>query len=76
MLYWHVGDRIHREILQEERAEYGKSIVVTVSRQLALEYGNGFTDKNLRRMMQFAEVFPDEANCRDTVTTIELDSFC
>lgn len=59
MLYWHVGDLIRREILLEERAEYGKSIVVTVSRQLALDYGNGFTDKNLRRMMQFAEVFPD-----------------
>jgi len=30
-----------------------------VSRQLVLEYGNGFTDKNLHRMIQFAEVFPD-----------------
>ena len=59
LLYWHVGDRIRREILLEERAEYGRSIVVTVSRQLVLEYGNGFTDKNLHRMIQFAEVFPD-----------------
>lgn len=60
LLYWHVGDRIRREILQEIRAEYGRSIVATLSRQLVLEYGNGFTDKNLRRMIQFAEVFPDE----------------
>lgn len=30
-LYWHVGDRIRREILQEERAEYGKSIVASLS---------------------------------------------
>lgn len=59
MLYWHVGDRMRQKILLEERAEYGKSIVVTVSRQLVREYGNGFTDKNLRRMIQFAEVFPD-----------------
>ena len=47
-------------ILQEERAEYGKKIVANVSRQLASDYGNGFSEKNLRRMMQFAEVFPDE----------------
>lgn len=59
-LYWHVGNRIRKEVLQEERAEYGRSIVVSLSRQLVLEYGNGFTDKNLHRMIQFAEVFPDE----------------
>ena len=60
MLYWRVGDRIRKEILQGERAEYGREIVVTLSRQLVLDYGNGFMDKNLRRMIQFAEVFPEE----------------
>lgn len=60
LLYWHIGNRIHKEILQQNRAGYGKEIVVTLSRQLALDYGNGFNDKNLRRMIQFAEVFPDE----------------
>ncbi len=60
MLYWRLGERIRKEVLQGERAEYGLSIVVTLSRQLVIEYGNSFTDKNLRRMVQFAEVFPDE----------------
>ena len=60
MLYWHVGQRVLNEVLRGERAEYGESIVVTVSRQLVKDYGNGFSDKNLRRMMQFAESFPDE----------------
>jgi predicted nuclease of restriction endonuclease-like (RecB) superfamily len=59
LLYWHIGDRIRREILLEKRAEYGRSIVVTLSRQLVLEYGNGFADKNLHRMIQFADAFPD-----------------
>jgi hypothetical protein len=27
---------------------------------VASEYGTAFSEKNLRRMMQFAEVFPDE----------------
>lgn len=26
ILYWHVGNRIHKEILEEERAEYGKKL--------------------------------------------------
>jgi hypothetical protein len=60
ILYWHVGNRIRREILEEERAEYGKKIIANVSKQLASDYGNGFNEKNLRRMMQFAEVFSDE----------------
>jgi predicted nuclease of restriction endonuclease-like (RecB) superfamily len=60
ILYWHVGKRIKKEILNGERAEYGQKIVATVSQQLVLDYGKSFTDKNLRRMIQFAEVFPDE----------------
>ena len=47
-------------MLQNKRAEYGNQIVATVSRQLVESYGNGFTEKNMRRMIQFAQVFPDE----------------
>ena len=31
-----------------------------LSRQLTADYGRGFEEKNLRRMIQFAECFPDE----------------
>jgi hypothetical protein len=60
-LYWQVGKRIHQEILKGARAEYGEAIVSTLSRQLQSEYGQGFSAKNLRHMIRFAEVFPDEA---------------
>jgi len=60
MMYWHIGERINREVLDNQRAEYGKQIVATVSRQLQEEYGvKGFDEKNIRRMMQFAQSFPD-----------------
>ena len=69
MMYWHIGQRINRDILGNERATYGEQIVATVSRQLQMEYGNkGFDEKNIRRMMQFASLFPDE--------TIVVVSFC
>ncbi|PIS02279.1 MAG: hypothetical protein COT85_05785 [Chlamydiae bacterium CG10_big_fil_rev_8_21_14_0_10_42_34] len=58
--FWKVGERIRKETLQEGRADYGKEIVVTLSRQLVADYGNSFTDKNLRRMIQFSELFPNE----------------
>jgi predicted nuclease of restriction endonuclease-like (RecB) superfamily len=60
LLYWHVGARISKEIPKDERAEYGKKIVATLWRQLTADYGKGFLEKNLHRMIQFAEVFPDQ----------------
>ena len=60
MMYWHVGERINREVLGNQRAEYGKQIVSTVSTQLQGEYGSkGFEERTIRRMMQFAQTFPD-----------------
>lgn len=61
ILYWKIGKRINNEVLDNKRAEYGKQIVVSLSQQLGNEYSNSFSDKNIRRMMQFAEVFADEA---------------
>jgi len=60
MLYWNVGQRIRQDILKERRAEYGREIVVTLSRQLVEEFGNGFSRPNLFRMVRFAEVFPEQ----------------
>jgi len=60
LLYWRVGKRIRQDILKEKRAGYGEHIVYAVSAQLVKEFGTGFSEKNLRRMVQFAEGFPDE----------------
>jgi predicted nuclease of restriction endonuclease-like (RecB) superfamily len=59
LLFWHVGKRINEEVLNNERAEYGKLIVPTLSAQLQSKYGRNFEEKNLRRMMQFSEQFAD-----------------
>lgn len=60
MLYWRIGKRINQEALREKRAEYGKQIVLTLSKHLVIEYGESFSEKNLRRMVQFATAFPKE----------------
>ena len=60
LMYWHIGERINREVLGGERAAYGKQIVATISQQLTAEYGGSqFSVKNLNRMRLFAERFPD-----------------
>ena len=60
MLYWQIGKRINEEILKNDRAEYGKKIISKLSNQLEKEYGNSFSEKNLRRMIQFSEIFPKQ----------------
>lgn len=62
VLFWHVGNRILTDNLQNKRAEYGKQIVVTVSRELVERFGKNYEEKNLRRMIQFAEKYPDIEN--------------
>jgi len=59
LLYWSIGDRIHREILKQKRAEYGKEILGTLSQELSRLYGKGYTYDNLTRMLKLAEVFSD-----------------
>ena len=59
MTYWQVGRRINHDILQNQRAEYGKRVIPALAQQLVQQFGKSFEARNLRRMMQFAEEFPD-----------------
>jgi hypothetical protein len=58
-LYWQIGQRIRRHILQGKRAQYGQEIVAALSQQLTREFGRGFTTGNLSRMMALAEAFEE-----------------
>lgn len=58
-VYWRVGKRINEDILNHQRAEYGKQIIPSISKDLVMLYGKSFAVRNLRRMMQFASLFTD-----------------
>jgi hypothetical protein len=58
-LYWTLGQRLCAKVLGgAERATYGDQLINRVGEQLAQEFGRGFEAKNLRRMLQFAQSFP------------------
>ena len=38
LLFWNIGRRINDDVLLNKRADYGKQIVVSLSRQLVAEY--------------------------------------
>jgi hypothetical protein len=54
-----LGQRFRVEILGEERTEYGERIVPTLSAQLQSEFGDGFSKRNVFRMMKFAKTFSE-----------------
>lgn len=58
-LYWRIGQRLSSEVLGGERAQYGAQLMDRLGEHLAGEFGRGFEAKNLRRMVQFAQAFPD-----------------
>lgn len=59
LLYWRIGKRIKTEVLDNERAEYGREILQTLSAKLTTEFGSGFSHRNLGYMKTFAEEFPE-----------------
>ena len=60
LTFWRLGRLVGDEVLGSERAAYGEQIVVSLGRQLVERYGRSYEEKNLRRMIQFAQQFPDE----------------
>lgn len=76
MMYWHIGERINRDLLGNQRAEYGDQIVSTVSTQLQEEFGKkGFEPRSIWRMIQFAVLFPDEKIVSAVSTQISWSHF-
>jgi predicted nuclease of restriction endonuclease-like (RecB) superfamily len=59
-LYWQVGKRIHDEVLQGERAQYGTQLIVELAKSLMAEYGRGWSEQHLRQCMRLAQAFESE----------------
>jgi predicted nuclease of restriction endonuclease-like (RecB) superfamily len=61
LLYWTIGNRFAQDVLEGERAAYGAGIVNQIGERLRSDFGRGFETRNLRRMIKFAQLFPDPA---------------
>lgn len=56
---WMLGERIARELLGDNgRAEYGKTIIVSLAEMLTKRYGKGFDFSSLYQYVKFYECFP------------------
>lgn len=59
LLYWNIGKQINEDILNSSRADYGKSIVLALSRELTIKFGTGFSKRNLHNFIKFNELYSD-----------------
>jgi predicted nuclease of restriction endonuclease-like (RecB) superfamily len=76
ILYWKIGQRINQDLLDNQRAEYGKQIVSELATQLQNTYGRrGFQERNIRRMMQFPELFPSFEIVSELATQLSWSHF-
>lgn len=60
MLHWNIGRRINEEILDHDRAEYGKNVLKQLAQSLIGHYGNGFSYTALTRMTKFHRLYPSQ----------------
>lgn len=60
LLYWNVGKMIKENLVNNKRTEYGKEVLKKIGKSLTIEYGNGFSEGNLSRMVKFHSFFADE----------------
>lgn len=59
MTYWQIGhDIVEFEKGGQVQAEYGKGLLDSLSRDLTLRHGKGFSRSNLSRFRQFYPVCP------------------
>jgi predicted nuclease of restriction endonuclease-like (RecB) superfamily len=57
--YWNIGKLIVEEEQQgESRAVYGSNLLKNLSKELTLEFGKGFDERNLNNMRAFYKSFP------------------
>jgi len=64
--YWKIGRRIVEEEQHgKERADYGTYIIKTLSKELTLEFGKGFSERSIWQFRQFYQMFPEFEIMRD-----------
>ena len=59
LLHWQVGKRLADEVLNGERAEYGKQVIDHLAYDLTMAFGKGWNKKQLHHCLRFAETFPE-----------------
>jgi len=75
LTYWEVGQYINVVVLSSKRAAYGKRILSELATKLVKKYGTNFAERNIYRMMQFAEQFTETKILSELATKLSWSHF-
>lgn len=74
--YWSIGKRIVEQEQQGKgRAEYGKLIISTLAEKLTVEFGSGFSSRNLHYFRRFYTMFPNPEILNTCVQNLNWSHF-
>lgn len=73
MANWQVGMRIKEDVLNNERAEYGKQVIKRLAIKLTEKYGKGWSYYKLQHCVRSAYTFT-HVNCVRGAYTIDMDT--
>ncbi len=59
MTYWQIGRKLTTDQLQQDSHRYGEATMTRLAERLTLEFGRGFSYRNLYRMVLFFQRFPE-----------------
>ena len=76
--YWKIGEKIVEEQGGAERSKYGDRLIASLSKKLTVEFGNGFTPRNLRAIaaILFAVSKMARSACRIKLDSLPFTSSC
>ena len=66
--YWTIGKMIFEEQGGSNKAKYGDKLIAELSKQMTLDFGKGFDERNLRKIRQFYLAFPIWDSVRPELT--------
>ena len=66
--YWNIGKMIVEEQGGSSKAKYGNKLIAELSKQMTLDFGKGFDERNLRKLRQFYLMYPIWDSVRPELT--------
>ncbi|MCP4689840.1 MAG: DUF1016 domain-containing protein, partial [Desulfobacterales bacterium] len=74
LLFWKIGERARGENPDDPEG-YGEKAIRSMGARFPMEFGKGFDEANIRRMVQFHEAFPDESHVASLAEQLSWSHF-
>ena len=75
LTYWQIGKTIKEKVITEQRADYGDATMQKLADRLVMDYGTGFSRRNLFRMVKLYQQFGERQIVRTLSAQLSWSHF-